>query len=315
MTNCRLVISPIPRAEAEAALATFGEGEEDPLTIAVEEVPDAADTWRLLVYLDAQHSAEAALEALRRRGIGSGDPVVETVPQTDWVRQSLQGLAPVRAGRFLIHGSHDRDSATACAHAIEIDAGLAFGTGHHATTKGCLIALDHLLKRVRPQRVIDVGSGSGVLAIAAAKSSTAAVRATDIDAEAVRVAEANSRTNEAGARLRIHHADGVAHREILAEAPFDVVLANILAGPLIHLAGPISRLTARGGSAILSGLTRDQATAVAAAYRLHGFVYNARIDIGEWSILVLKKPAARRKRERPRGWCRRALRSRSRTPG
>ena len=307
MTNSRLIISPIPRSEAEIALKAFDEADEPP-TLSVEEVDEARESWRVIVYLDGRHSSAVAIDMLRRRGIASGEPTVEVIPEADWVRQSLKGLAPVRAGRFLVHGSHDRLQAAGCAHAVEIDAGLAFGTGHHATTQGCLIALDHLLKRRRPGRVLDVGSGSGILAIAAAKASQAAVVATDIDGEAVEVARANARTNATGARLAVYRADGLAHPSVAARGPYDVVLANILAQPLIRLARPIALLTRSGGTAILSGLTRDQAIAVEACYRSRGFFRRERIDIGDWSTLVLERSSRRLKRRRPRGRCRRALR-------
>ena len=307
MTNSRLIISPIPRTEAETALQAF-DAADDPPTVSVEELDGAPESWRVVVYLDARHSSDAALDALRRSGIASGEPTVEPIPETDWVRRSLKGLAPVRAGRFVVHGSHDRVRTAGCAHAVEIDAGLAFGTGHHATTQGCLIGLDRLLKRRRPGRVIDVGSGSGVLAIAAAMASQAAVVATDIDGEAVQVARANARANATGAQLKVYRADGLAHPSVTAVAPYDVVLANILAQPLMRLARPIGLLTRAGGTAILSGLTLDQATAVEASYRAHGFIRRERIDIGDWSTLVLERSGQRPKRTRPRGRCRRALR-------
>ena len=307
MTNSRLIISPIPRAEAEIALTAFDEA-DDPSTVGVEEIEEARESWRVIVYLDAKQSPDAVIDLLRRRGIASGEPTVEVVPEADWVRQSLEGLTPVRAGRFVVHGGHDRTRSAGCAHAIEIDAGLAFGTGHHATTQGCLLALDRLLKRRLPCRVIDVGTGSGVLAIAAAKASQAVVVATDIDGEAVQVARDNARANAMGARLRVYRADGLGHPSVAAAGPYDVVLANILAQPLMRLARPIALVTKAGGSAILSGLTLEQAPAVEACYRSKGFRRRERIDIGDWSTLVLERSCDRPKRRRPRDRCRRALR-------
>jgi ribosomal protein L11 methyltransferase len=225
------------------------------------------------------------------------------LPEIDWVRATLERLTPVRAGRFLIHGSHDRDRHPPARIAIEIDAGTAFGTGHHGTTLGCLLALDHLLKRRRPRRILDVGSGSGVLAIAAALASHASVVASDIDPEAVRVTRRNARLN--GARIASYRTAGAGTQAIRAGAPYDVVLANILARPLTALSGELRKMTAAGGTVVLSGLQLDQERWVTAAYRGHGFRLIRRIRLDGWSTLVLQtvspRPSGSDARPRPSG--------------
>jgi ribosomal protein L11 methyltransferase len=233
----------------------------------------------------------------------------ERLTAKDWVKESLAGLKPVQAGRFLVHGAHGRTHVPPHRIGIEVEAALAFGTGHHGTTRGCLLALDGLCKQVgkmrsarRPPpfrgknglRILDLGTGSGVLAIAAARALRQRVVATDIDAEAVRVARANARLSRAGAFVEVAKADGVAAQRIRARAPFDLIFANILLGPLQRLAAPLTKLIAPGGRVILSGLLTSQANAALSAYR--PLALEHRIDLDGWTTLVMRRvPASSRR--------------------
>jgi ribosomal protein L11 methyltransferase len=214
------------------------------------------------------------------------------------VAQSLAGLPPVPAGRFVVHGAHHRDRIAPNRIGIEIEAALAFGTGHHGTTRGCLIALDRILTRRRPRNILDVGTGTGVLAIAAARATRRAVLAGDIDAMSVRVARDNTRLNRAAAYVHIIRANGLSDRRMRARAPFDLVFANILLGPLKLLAKPIRRLAAPGARIVVSGLLPGQANGVLAAYRGLGLVLERRIPLDGWVTLILSRPATRIVRRR-----------------
>ena len=233
------------------------------------------------------------VDALARAGFSPGDVEIEALADIDWVRRSLEGLGPVEAGRFFLHGAHDRHRRPAGGIAIEVDAGTAFGTGHHGSTRGCLLALDKLLRRVRPHRILDVGCGTGVLAIAAARALKVPAIASDIDPEAVRVAADNARRNGASALVRAVTATGLAAPLIRAAAPYDLIFANILARPLVALAPAIASATAAHGHVILAGLTRDQERQVLAAYRARGLVPAFRIRLEHWSTLVLRRPDGR----------------------
>ena len=198
---------------------------------------------------------------------------------------ALSGLPPVRAGRFFIFGVHDRGRAPISTVNLRIEAGAAFGTGHHGTTVGCLLAYDRLLKRKRFDKVLDVGAGTGVLAIAAAKTGSRIAVGTDIDPVSVRIGRENAKVNAADARFV--HASGLGHRAVKAAAPYDLVFANILARPLIFLAQDIKGALKPGGTAILSGLLRTQERAVKAAYLSRGFKVERRIFRDAWCALVL----------------------------
>jgi ribosomal protein L11 methyltransferase len=217
---------------------------------------------------------------------------IKEIPNANWVVVSQGQRGPVRAGRFLIHGRHDRDKVRRNRFAIEIDADQAFGTAHHASTRGGLMALDALVKRGRPDLVLDLGTGTGILAIAAARAFDRPVVATDTDAIAVRIAKDNAR--KAGVAQQIHalQAEGFAHGMLSRLKP-DLILANILARPLHDLAPGMARALQPGGLAILSGLTCDQAPALAARYRTHGFVVEKRIILDGWATLILGRRSAR----------------------
>lgn len=206
----------------------------------------------------------------------------------DWLRKSFDAFPAVEADRFRLYGSHDR-AATGGVVNILVDAGEAFGTGHHGTTKGCLLAFSKLLKRARPRAVLDVGAGTGVLAIAAAKTLKRAVIATDLDDDAVRVARENAALNGEAARITVMRADGLRHPRLRGPARFDLIFANILAGPLIGLAPDLMRALAPGGRLILSGLLEPQERAVAAAYLSKGARREDRLILDGWSTLVLRK--------------------------
>jgi ribosomal protein L11 methyltransferase len=227
----------------------------------------------------AAAAGEAALRAL----------TVETIAERDWVADSLVGLRPVAVGRFAVHGRHDRARVAINRIGIEIEAALAFGTGHHGTTRGCLLALDHLLKTRRPRRILDVGTGSGVLAIAAAKACRRAALAGDIDPRAVTVARGNARTNGVAAFVAVIRAAGVRDRRFRAGRRYDLVFANILLQPLKRLAAPLALLAAPHGRIVLSGLLPSQASAALAAYRMQGLALERQLIIDGWATLVLAR--------------------------
>jgi len=215
---------------------------------------------------------------------------VEPLPDQDWIRQSQLGLPPVRAGRFFLYGAHDSGRVPSGVIPICIEAGLAFGTGHHETTTLCLEAITLVGRRSHPKRILDLGCGTGVLAIAAAKLWHGRVLASDIDPVATQVARDNAWMNGAGPCVRVTVANGLNSPAIRAHAPYDLILANILAGPLRQLAPALSRALARGGIAVLSGLLRDQEHQVSSSYKAQGLVFRTALRQGPWSALVLERP-------------------------
>ncbi len=266
--------------------------------VAVSLFDTGGGRWQVAIYFRAAPDREAVRAVVASAaGRTSAEKLnFARVATQDWVRESLAGLAPVAAGRFVVHGAHDRARVPVNRIGIEIEAALAFGTGHHGTTRGCLLALDGLCKSLprgrRSRRVLDLGTGSGVLAIAAARALRRHVLATDIDASAVRVARANARLNRTGAMVEAVKADGVTARSIRQRAPFDLVFANILLGPLQRIAAALKRLVAAGGRVVVSGLLPAQANAAMAAYR--PLVLERRIDLDGWTTLVLARRTRRR---------------------
>lgn len=265
---------------------TFFDGEA---AVAAFERPDGR--WDVTV-----HFAEAPDQALLRELVtnAASSEIADTlrfdaVEAKDWVKASLEDLVPVPAGRFVVHGAHDRERVPANKLAIEIEAALAFGTGHHGTTRGCLLLLDHVLKRYQPRRVLDLGTGTGVLGIAAAKALKIGVLASDIDPPSVKVARENARLNETGNLVQVIRATGFSAPEFAQRRPFDLVLANILANPLRQLATPMAEHLAGRALVILSGLLTHQAASVIAAYRARGLVPLRHLRIEGWSSLLLRK--------------------------
>jgi ribosomal protein L11 methyltransferase len=215
---------------------------------------------------------------------------VEPLPDQDWIRQSQEGLPPVRAGRFFVYGAHDAGLVPVGVIPIRIEAGLAFGTGHHETTALCLQAISQIARANRPKHILDLGSGTGVLAIAAAKLLLRPVLATDIDPIAVEVARENARANHVAPLIHAALADGFASPTIRGRAPFDLILANILAGPLTKLAPDLAAALAPKGTAVLSGLLRNQEKLVLSFACAQGLVFRRALRDGPWSALVLSRP-------------------------
>lgn len=247
--------------------------------------------WRLEAYFSESLSGRDLIAELSPFVAGPPEDFrTEAVPDLNWVAISQAALPPVRAGRFTIHGSHDLNRIAHGPNAILIDAGEAFGTAHHATTLGCLLAIDRLTRAFRFDRVLDLGCGSGVLAIAIAKALPAAdVIATDMDPQSVKVAAANARANGVGGAIAFACAAGVGHPWLRRTPPFDLVIANILAGPLIELAPRLREIVALGGTLVLSGILIPQSAEVAAAYRAAGFLIERHDRIAGWSTLTLRR--------------------------
>ncbi|MCA3442821.1 MAG: 50S ribosomal protein L11 methyltransferase [Rhodobacter sp.] len=275
--------------DAAEALAAALEGlTPAPAGVGVFEIEDGSGLWEVGGYfLDAPDDIALTLLAL---AFGAQPFALSELPETDWVAKVRRELTPVEAGRFFVYGSHDADRVPKGRIALLIEATVAFGTGHHGTTLGCLRALDRLADAgFAAQNVADIGCGTAVLAMAAARVWPNPVIASDIDGVAVAVARANAQINGLADRVDCVEAAGFDHPRLAGAAPFDLVFANILKGPLIELAPAMAAHIARGGLAILSGLLVVQAEAVLAAYVAAGFTLRQREDIGEWCTLVLER--------------------------
>ena len=287
-------LTTIPGEAAANALAQAVEKmAPEPTGVGVFEIEDGSGLWEVGVYfLDPPD--EVVLDVLAL-AFGAKPFAMSELPEIDWVAKVRRELSPVEAGRFFVYGSHDADRVPDVLAqgrvALLIEATVAFGTGHHGTTLGCLRAFDRLYEGgFRPGKVADIGCGTAVLAMAAAAMlSDALVIASDIDEVAVEVAVANVAVNGLQGRIACVEAAGFAHPALAAAAPYDLVFANILKGPLIELAPAMASHTAGQGLIILSGLLVVQAEAVAAAYHSAGFTLDTRDDIGEWSTLVLRR--------------------------
>jgi ribosomal protein L11 methyltransferase len=259
-----------------------------PVGVGVFEIEDGSGLWEVGAYF-TETPDDIAL-ALLAAAWGAAPFALSELPEIDWVAHVRRELTPVEAGRFFVYGGHDADKLPPGRLGLLIEAAVAFGTGHHGTTLGCLRALDRLVDRgAAPKSIIDVGCGTAVLAMGAAKVFPGVILATDIDPVAVEVAEANASANGLEGRLECLEAVGLDHPRIAARAPFDLIFANILMGPLIDLAPAMAAHAAPGGTTILSGLLTTQAEAVTAAYVAQGFALSEREDIGEWSTLVLTR--------------------------
>jgi ribosomal protein L11 methyltransferase len=288
----RLSAADLEAGEAAAALLSENAA---PGALAVTLFEDGPACFAVEAYYDAQPSLAALGESLSALSDRLGEPVLEAVPEQNWVALSQASLPPVAAGRFLVHGRHDRARAGARLTAIEIEAGEAFGTGHNATTALCLEAIDRLTRRRRFARVLDLGCGSGVLAIAAAQVLPGArVLAVDNDPVATAIARANARLNGAGRRVRAVDAAGFQHSLLRGESAFDLVLANLLPGLLIALAPAMRQALRPAGVAVLSGILDHQAREVGAHYRAAGFFLKARSSRAGWTVLtVMRRSGAR----------------------
>jgi ribosomal protein L11 methyltransferase len=290
--TCYRASVSLPRRPAETVSAALSELYWPPAE-AVGLFENSPETWSVDAYFSEPPDADRLRRFLAEHGAGDVECVIEAVPDADWVAITQERLHPVRAGRFIVHGSHDRARVGRGRWTIEIDAGQAFGTAHHGSTRGCVEALDAIAKRERFSRILDLGTGTGVLAIAAARLWRARVIASDVDPVAAATASANARRNGTGSLVTAVTAAGLAHPLIRAGAPYDLVIANILARPLIGLASPLARMVRTGGVTVLSGITRNQAARVAAAYRAAGFAHYRRIVIDEWVTLTLRRRAGR----------------------
>lgn len=263
--------------------------EDDGYPIATQEIDEDRDIWEASLYasVDEKERIWKAMSDCLASDLPGLGVRIEDLPDIDWVTHSLDGLQPVRAGRFLVHGSHDRDAVRPHDLAIEINAGRAFGTGHHGTTAGCLEMIEQVMRRRLHHAVLDLGTGSAVLAIAVAKLAHRPVLATDIDPIAIDVARDNVRKNGCAALITLRTARGF-HADIFARAgPFDLIIANILARPLMAMAPDIGRHLAPGGDVILSGILASQRRRVLAAFAAQGMFHHRTFWRNGWVTLHL----------------------------
>ena len=278
------------RAVADLLVESFEPAEAASTAFETEVAwPGGGKAWAVEVYFGFEPDQESLRELVAAAAGDDAAALVEfgLTEKQDWVANSLAGLKPVRAGRFLVHGAHDRDRVGASDIGVEIEAGLAFGTGHHGTTRGCLMHFDRLLKRRRPHAVLDVGCGAGVLAIAAARVLRRKVWLGDIDPVAVEVANENAALNGVGAHAKALVSRGVEHLALREGGPYDLVFANILARPLRLLAPSLTRVMTRDGEAIVSGLLLVDVAGVLSAWGAQGFYLKERIELEGWASLRL----------------------------
>jgi len=287
-------------AERPAGLAADVEGVLEPLGVALSSFEGAGGKgWSVEVLCEQRPRAAVVRSALK--AIGAPPAVIAYVPPRNWVAETQRLLAPLRIGRFFVHGAHFDGRPPRGAIPLLIDASIAFGTGRHETTRGCLLALDRLARSGRRvRRPLDLGCGSGILALAVAHLWKAPVLAVDTDLNSVVVARDNLRINGAVDRVRVVKSHGFAAAAVRRAAPFDLIVANILAGPLCRLARGFGRHLAPGGVAILSGLMNDQEPEVIAAQERHGLKLERRWRADDWSVLEFRR-VAQRKRRPPRG--------------
>jgi ribosomal protein L11 methyltransferase len=285
---------PASKAEADRIFHLLeAEFEDHGFPISTFETDEAAQLYEVSLYVDDSADDPAIVE---NRIAGLLEPEGfniaisrEILPDIDWVAKSLEGLKPVRAGRFLVHGSHDRNALRPNDIGIEIEAGQAFGTGHHGTTSGCLFMLENLIRVRRPRNALDLGTGSGVLAIAIAKLAKCPVLATDIDPVATLTARANARLNGETRLIRFETATGFSHRAFKEEGPFELIVANILARPLMRMAPDIASDLATGGRVVLSGILATQRQMVLAAFRTAGLFHRKTLWRDEWVTIHLDR--------------------------
>ncbi|HAD29085.1 MAG TPA: 50S ribosomal protein L11 methyltransferase [Rhodobacteraceae bacterium] len=260
----------------------------EPTGVGVFEVEDGSNTWEVGIYF-VEKPDEIALDLLAAMN-GARPFAVSELPETDWVAEVKRELAPITAGRFFLYGSHDADKIPDDCVPLLIEAAMAFGTGHHGTTQGCLQALHNLAKRgFVGKSVVDLGCGTAVLAMGVAKIWPGVVLASDIDEVATDTASANIACNNLGGRVNVITCAGFDHPLLRNNAPYDLILANILKGPLIALSEDMGESCSAGGHVILSGILNEQAGGTKSAYEAHGFVEVEHLIVGEWSTLCLQK--------------------------
>ncbi len=280
---------PLTKEQAYALVDAVMERDDLALTASAHE-DETTGEWVFEATCDSPPDLESFVELARQTLGGSVEFSVAPVdPEINWVARSLEGLPPVVAGGFYVHGSHETGPTPEGLTPMRIDAAQAFGTGHHETTTGCLEAIDMVLKHRTPQAMIDVGTGTGVLAIALAKRTGSKVIASDIDPISVTTTIENAEQNGVGELIVALEATGVDHPEIAANAPYDLIVANILAGPLMALAPDVSRIAQPGATVILSGILEHQAPDVTAAFTATGMVLNEKLQRKDWSTLILEK--------------------------
>lgn len=262
----------------------------EPQAVATSEVVEDV-IWAIDAYYENEPD-RASVEAILKRaeetiGCHVEGLIIEPLPEINWVAKSLEGLAPIETDRFFVHGAHDADKCPPARLPLLVDAGEAFGTGHHGTTLGCLKFIERECRKRTPQNALDLGCGTGLLAIALAKLTRRPVTASDIDPIATRVTRENARANGAGPLVRTLTAKGFGRPELHARGPYDLIVANILARPLVGLAPDVEANLAAGGTLILSGILHHQEQMVLSAYRSQGLFLAERLRIGEWVTLRL----------------------------
>lgn len=287
MTTWTALTTLTDKAQAEALAEAVETLDPEPTGVGVFEVEDGSGTWEVGAYfIDAPDQIALALLAAAH---GARPFAVSELPDKDWVAEVKRELAPIRAGRFYLYGSHDADRVPDDVVPLLIEAAMAFGTGHHGTTQGCLQALHDLdAAGVRAKNVVDIGCGTAVLAMAAARIWPGVMMASDIDEVATEVAAANVRANGLDGRLDIVTCAGFDHDALRARMPYDLIFANILKGPLVALAPSMAEASAPGGHVILSGILNTQADEVLEIYADHGFDKRDHLVVGEWSTLCLR---------------------------
>lgn len=291
MSEIRLFITTTEK-NAEAILALMSDAFEDEgYAIATMEIDEKADIWEASLYLMADEEVEMRerFAAVVQEDFPDARIERENIPDVDWIAKSLEGLQAVRAGRFVVHGSHDRGTPRAGEIAIEIDAGQAFGTGHHGTTAGCLEVIETVMRSAKIRSALDLGTGSGVLAIAARKLAPIPVLATDIDPIATKVARENVRINGIASGITLETAPGFHHTAFRRHGPFDLIIANILARPLMRMAPQLVAHLAPGGHVVLSGILANQRWKVLSAYNGVGLRHVRTIWRNGWVTIHLDR--------------------------
>ncbi|AQT45202.1 [LSU ribosomal protein L11P]-lysine N-methyltransferase [Bartonella apihabitans] len=278
-----------PKREAEKQYELLDHSfEDDAFPLAITEIDEANGIYEVSLYVEEAEKNSVLPRFAQVLGVNENKIEIEVLPDIDWVSHSLEGLGPVRAGRFFVHGSHDRDKVKPGDLAIEIDAGQAFGTGHHGTTVGCLELIADVMEHEKPQNALDLGTGSGILAIGIALIEPIRILATDIDPIAIKVAKENFALNGVAKTITAITATGLDDEEIKKRTPFDLIVANILANPLIELAPQMVPALKKGGSIVLSGILEEQHDRVVKAFEAEGAKYIKTLHHEGWVAIHLK---------------------------